>query len=102
MTNQMRAPTAPDIPTSAEAGYPALTFDGLVGLFGPPNMAAALRERIAADIRTIAADPGVQSRLIQTAQTLNPGTPAEFAAAIKDQTGKLAAIAKALEVQPEP
>ena len=73
MTNQMRAPTAPDIPTAAEAGYPALTFDGLVGLFGPPNMAAALRERIAADIRAVAADPGVQSRLIQTAQTLNPG-----------------------------
>jgi tripartite-type tricarboxylate transporter receptor subunit TctC len=102
MTNQARAPTAPDIPTAAEAGYPALTFDGLVGLFGPPNMAAALRERIAADIRAVAADPGVQSRLVQTAQILNPGTPAEFAAAIKDQTGKLAAIAKTLDVKPEP
>jgi tripartite-type tricarboxylate transporter receptor subunit TctC len=102
MTNQARAPTAPGIPTAAEAGYPALTFDGLVGLFGPPNMAAALRERIAADIRAVAADPGVESRLIQTAQILNPGTPAEFAAAIKDQTGKLAAIAKALDVKPEP
>jgi tripartite-type tricarboxylate transporter receptor subunit TctC len=102
MTNQMRAPTAPDIPTAAEAGYPALTFDGLVGLFGPPNMAAALRERIAADIRAVAADPGVESRLVQTAQTLNPGTPAEFAAAIKGQTAKLAAIAKTLDVKPEP
>jgi len=102
MTNQARAPTAPGIPTAAEAGYPALTFDGLVGLFGPPNMAAGLRERIAADIRAVAADPSVEPRLIQTAQILNPGTPAELAAAIKDQTSKLAAIAKALDIKPEP
>jgi tripartite-type tricarboxylate transporter receptor subunit TctC len=101
MTNQARAPTAPEIPTAAQAGYPALTFDGLVGLFGPPAMAAALRERIAADIRAVAADPSVEPRLIQTGQILNPGTPAEFATAIAQQTGKLAAIAKALDVKPE-
>jgi tripartite-type tricarboxylate transporter receptor subunit TctC len=101
MTNQARAPTAPDIPTAAQAGYPALTFDGLVGLFGPPSMAAALRERIAADIRAVAADPGVEARLFQTGQILNPGTPAEFAAAIEQQTSKLDAIAKALDVKPE-
>jgi tripartite-type tricarboxylate transporter receptor subunit TctC len=101
MTNQTRAPTAPDIPTVTQAGYPALEFDGLVGLFGPPNMAGELRERIAADIRAVAADPAVQPRLIQTGQILNPGGPAEFAAAIRDQTGKLTAIAKALDIQPE-
>ncbi len=38
---------------SAEAGYPALTIDGLVGLFGPPTMPMALRERIAADIKEV-------------------------------------------------
>jgi tripartite-type tricarboxylate transporter receptor subunit TctC len=101
MTNQARAPTAPDIPTATQAGYPALAIDGLVGLFGPPHMAAETRERIAADIRAVAADASVEPRLIQTGQILNPGTPAEFAAAIEQQTSKLAAIAKALGVKPE-
>jgi tripartite-type tricarboxylate transporter receptor subunit TctC len=101
MTNQTRAPTAPQIPTATQAGYPELTFDGLVGLFGPPNMAPELRERIAADMRAVAADPAIEPRLIQTGQILNPGGPAEFAAAIADQTGKLAAIAKALDIKPE-
>jgi tripartite-type tricarboxylate transporter receptor subunit TctC len=101
MTNQTRAPTAPEIPTAAQAGYPALTFDGLVGLFGPPNMAGELRERIAADMRAVATDPGIEPRLIQTGQILNPGGPAEFATAIEDQTDKLAAIAKALDIKPE-
>jgi tripartite-type tricarboxylate transporter receptor subunit TctC len=101
MTNGQRAPTAPEIPTAVEAGYPALAFDGLVGLFGPTNMAPALRERIAKDIREVAADPYIEPRLIQTGQILNPGTAAEFAAAIDEQKSKLAAIAKALDIKPE-
>ena len=48
VTNKVRAPTAPDVPTVKEAGYPDLTLDGLVGFFGPPEMSNALRERIAA------------------------------------------------------
>jgi tripartite-type tricarboxylate transporter receptor subunit TctC len=101
MTNRQRAPTAPDIPTAEEAGYPALAFDGLVGLFGPPGMTAALRERIAKDIREVAADPAIEQRLRQTGQTLNPGTGAEFAAAIDEQHSKLVAIAKAIDLKPE-
>ncbi|HEY6256804.1 MAG TPA: tripartite tricarboxylate transporter substrate binding protein [Xanthobacteraceae bacterium] len=101
MTNRQRAPTAPDIPTADEAGYPALTFDGLVGLFGPPGMAPALRERIASDVREVAADPAIRSRLMQTGQILNPGGGAEFAAAIDEQRAKLVAIAKAIDLKPE-
>jgi tripartite-type tricarboxylate transporter receptor subunit TctC len=101
MTNGQRAPTAPEIPTAAEAGYPALAFDGLVGLFGPTTMAPALRDRIANDIREVAADPYIEQRLIQTGQILNPGKAADFAAAIEAQATKLTAIAKALDIKPE-
>jgi tripartite-type tricarboxylate transporter receptor subunit TctC len=101
MTNGQRAPTAPEIPTAAQAGYPALAFDGLVGLFGPPTMAPALRERIAADIREVATDPYIEPRLMQTGQILNPGGGAEFAAAIEEQSSKIIAIAKALDLKPE-
>jgi tripartite-type tricarboxylate transporter receptor subunit TctC len=101
MTNRVRAPTAPAIPTAAEAGYPALTFDGLVGLFGPPGMPAALRERIAADIRAVAAEGGIEPRLAQTGQILNPGGPAEFGAAVEEQTAKLLTIARTLDIKPE-
>jgi Tripartite tricarboxylate transporter family receptor len=45
MTNRTRAPSAPDIPTVTEAGFPALSFDGLVGLFGPPDTGDTARER---------------------------------------------------------
>jgi len=99
VTNSVRAPTEPNVPTAAEAGYPVLAIDGLVGLFGPQGMASELRERIAADVRTVAADPVVGARLTDTGQILNVGGPAEFGAAIEEQRAKIAAIARDLGIK---
>jgi tripartite-type tricarboxylate transporter receptor subunit TctC len=99
VTNTARASAIPDIPTVAEAGYPALTIDGLVGLFGPPTMPKELRERIAADIKAVMdGDPVITDRLIMTAQIPNPGGPDEFAKSIDEQRAVLAKAAKELGI----
>jgi tripartite-type tricarboxylate transporter receptor subunit TctC len=100
MSNRERAKAAPDIPTVVEAGAPALLFDGLVGLYGPPGMPQAVRERIAADIRDIASDPVIVSRMTATGQALTPGTPVEMAASIEEQRKGLVATAQILGVKP--
>jgi len=100
VTNSERTPTAPEIPTVKEAGYPQLAFDGLVGFFGPADMPNTLRERIAGDVRAVAADPVIGERLAATGQILNIGGPSEFAAATDAQRAKIAAIAKELGVKP--
>jgi tripartite-type tricarboxylate transporter receptor subunit TctC len=100
ISNNIRAPDEPNVPTVAEAGFPELAFDGLVGLFGPRDMAEALRERIAADIKAVAADPMIAARLITTGQVVSPGRPAEFAASIDVQRATIAAIAKDLGIRP--
>jgi tripartite-type tricarboxylate transporter receptor subunit TctC len=100
VSNSARAPASPDTPTVAEAGYPALTIDGLVGLFGPPSMPMALRERIAGDIKAVIdADPAVGERLTLTGQFVNPGGPAEFGKSIDEQRETIAAAAKVLGVK---
>jgi tripartite-type tricarboxylate transporter receptor subunit TctC len=99
VTNTARAPTRPDLPTVKEAGYPALTLDGLVGLFGPPSMPNDLRQRIAADVRD-AADATIRERLNQTGQTPNIGGPEEFAKSIERQRATVEAMAKVLGVKP--
>jgi tripartite-type tricarboxylate transporter receptor subunit TctC len=98
VTNSARAPAYPDIPTAAEAGFPALSVDGLVGLFGPSDMPKALRERIAADVKAVATDPVIGERLATTGQVLNIGGPDEFAASIAAQRDQIAAMAKHLGV----
>lgn len=100
ITNQKRAASVPDLPTAAEAGYPSLTLDGLIGLFGPKDLPAGAVERIAADVQAVAATPGIEDKLASTGQQLDPGGTAEFAAAVVAQRQSIAATAKALGIQP--
>ena len=97
VTNTVRAPTLPDLPTVAEAGYPALTVDGLVGLFGPTGMPRELRDRITADIRAVA-DNTVEERLNTTGQLMNIGDGEEFAKSIEAQRAVVAGFAKELGI----
>lgn len=99
VTNSVRAPTYPDIPTVKEAGFPDLHLDGLVGFFGPDGMPLTLRERISADVRAVA-DSTVEERLTLTGQMPNFGGPTEFGAAIDEQRARVAAAAKDLGIVP--
>jgi tripartite-type tricarboxylate transporter receptor subunit TctC len=101
VTNRARAPAAAAIPTVTEAGFPALAFDGLVGLFGPREMPLELRERIADDLRAAISEPAVAARLNATGQVVAPGAPAELAAAIDEQRAQLAASAQVLGIAPK-
>jgi tripartite-type tricarboxylate transporter receptor subunit TctC len=97
VTNTERAPSEPNVPTVEEAGQPALTIDGLVGLFGPIDMPMELRRRIAADIGA-AADNTIKERLSATGQLFNVGGPAEFQKSIDAQRNQVAAFAKELGI----
>jgi tripartite-type tricarboxylate transporter receptor subunit TctC len=99
VTNSVRAPTQPNLPTVAQAGYPALTIDGLVGLFGPTGMPLDLRQRITADIRAVV-DPTIEDRLTVTGQLANIGGPEEFGKSIDEQRAKIADFAKQLGINP--
>jgi tripartite-type tricarboxylate transporter receptor subunit TctC len=100
VSNSVHIPDEPAIPTVKEAGFPTLAFDGLVGLFGPRDMADNVRERIAADVSEVARDPTIGARLISTGQLVSPGRPAEFAASIDEQRAVVARIAKEMGIKP--
>ncbi len=97
MTNTVRTPAYPDTPTVAEAGFPGLTVDGLVGLFGPSDMPLELRQRIADDVRAVA-DQTIADRLGTTGQLMNIGGPQDFAKSIDAQRAQIAEMAKRLGV----
>lgn len=100
LTNPKPAESLPDIPTATQAGFPAFTIDGLTGLFSARGMPLPVRERIAKDIREVLADKAVAERLGATGQVVNPGTPAEFAAAIDEQRATVKRIGEVLQLTP--
>jgi len=63
-------------------------------------MAAELRERITADIRAVASDPEINTRLTATGQVVSPGSASEFAASIEAQRAAVASFARALGTKP--
>ena len=96
-----RQPSLPDIPSAAEAGFPTLEMEGLVGLFANrKTIAAGLIERIGADIVAVSNDKLIEDRLNATAQTPNRGGAKEFQDSIAQQQARVAAIAKALAIKP--
>jgi tripartite-type tricarboxylate transporter receptor subunit TctC len=101
ITNRARVPGL-DVPTVSELGFPQLNFDGLVGLIAARSsgISDAARDRIAADIKAVAADPIVAERLAATAQVNAPGTGADLQASIDEQAAQLAATAKILGMKP--
>jgi len=97
VTGRKRSPSAPDVPTVREAGFPALEMESIGGIFGPRGMPLALREKIAADVRAaVAGNADIASKLAATGQAVDIRGPAEFAAGIKELHDQLAGIAKIL------
>jgi len=92
VSSRQRSPQAPDVPTAAEAGFPDLTFDATVGLYGWRDMPSSLIARIAADVRAIADEAAFREQLVMTGVAPRTATPLEFAAAVEEQRAKIAAI----------
>ena len=64
-------------------------------------MPAAVRDRIAADVKEAVSDPTVSARLTSTGQVVSPGTGADFKKSMDEQSAKLGAIVKQLGIKPQ-
>jgi tripartite-type tricarboxylate transporter receptor subunit TctC len=99
VTSRKRVEIA-NAPTVAEAGFPFLGLDSLIGIYGPRGMTDAAREAIAADVRAVVtADPTIATRLASTGQVVDIRGPAELAAGVKEIRDQLASIAKTLGIK---
>ena len=80
-----RSPLAPDAPTVTEAGLKGMTIDPWAGLFGPAGMPKDVVDRIAREMKVVAARPDVREALDRIAFQLQASTPEELGAFMKSQ-----------------
>jgi tripartite-type tricarboxylate transporter receptor subunit TctC len=84
VTSRRRIAAAPEIPTTAEAGYPGVVVEYWVGMLAPKATPAQLVARINRDIAAIMQAPEVRKVLLnQGAEAAPSNTPAEFDARIR-------------------
>jgi tripartite-type tricarboxylate transporter receptor subunit TctC len=81
-----RAELLPDVPTTAEAGYPKLISTSYYGYLAPRGTPPAIVARLNAEINKILADPAVKEKVKQQGAALTGGSPEDFAKLIADTT----------------
>jgi len=91
----------PDIPTIAESGVRGYEAEQWYGVVGPAGTPAAIVNKLAAEIKTIVANPDVRERFYS--QGIEPvyATPEEFAVYIKASVVKYAKVIKTLGLKVE-
>jgi len=82
VTHAKRSPALPDVPTLAEAGVKNAESGSWIALLAPSGTPAAIVAKLAADVKTVVADPGVREKLIAQGAVPESSTPAQLQALI--------------------
>lgn len=80
-----RSPALPDVPSTTEAGFPALDHKTWFGLWGPAQMAPELVTRINAALKEVLSREDVRQALANSGVDAKTSTPQEFNAFIRAQ-----------------
>ena len=101
VTSARRIGIAPDVPTIAEAGLPGYESVNWFGLLAPAGTPANIIARLHKESVAVLRDPGRAKRLAATGSEAVGNSPQEFAALIRSETVKWAAVAKGAGITPE-
>lgn len=102
ITSPNRTKLFPDVPTTAEAGYPYIAYTFWMGLFVPAGTGAPIVERVYRDTVAIVKRPEFAERYItSTGLDVVASSPAEFADAIRADVAVVGAMVKAADLRPE-
>lgn len=90
-----RLAAIPDVPTTKESGVP-LDIVQYYGLVAPAKTPKAIVAKLNTALNAVLAMPDVKERLVADGGGAMPSTPGEYAANIKENEGKWAALIKKL------
>jgi len=94
LANGQRVEKVPDIPTFAEQGVRNFEAATWFGVLAPASMPAALRDRIAGDIRAVVDQPDLRAKLIDLGGEVVSSDPAAFGAFMQAEHRKWQEIVK--------
>ncbi|HLS85994.1 MAG TPA: tripartite tricarboxylate transporter substrate binding protein [Burkholderiales bacterium] len=100
VTAAKRAAAFPEVPTSAEAGYPKLQVESWMGVLAPAGTPAAIVKRLHDEVQRIVKSAAFQERMKGLKVDPHTSSPDEFARMIRTGLADWRAVAKAAGIQP--
>jgi tripartite-type tricarboxylate transporter receptor subunit TctC len=100
ITAPARQAMAPEVPTTAEAGYPGLVAENWLGLSGPPGLPPAILARLHAETEAALVMPLMRSRLDEHGIATRRMSQPDFAAFVGEEVRVTGAAVRALGLTP--
>ena len=91
----------PDVPTTAEAGYPKLKAPFWLGVVAPTGTPPDIIAKLNNAFRESMAPPETRARLENLGAEIKIGTPAEFGKMLAEELAQWTAVAKAAKIRVE-
>ncbi|MBU4611126.1 tripartite tricarboxylate transporter substrate binding protein [Achromobacter sp. GG226] len=92
-----RLPAVADVPTMAEAGFPALKVAVIGGLFAPRQIPPAAAQRMAAAVDSVLRRPDIQQRLLDMNAKALLMSPTAFAERLAQEAAVWEPIARSID-----
>ncbi len=96
VTSASRAPTLPEVPTTAEASLPNVTSDNWYGLVVPAATPAEIQKRLNTAAVAALKSPAVTEQYAKVGGLASPGTPQEYAAFLEREQAKWSKVVSAI------
>ena len=101
ITSKTRSPLLPDVPTMAEAGFPAVEVLNWQGIVGPKGLPAEIVKILNAAGNKALQDPELRATLQAQGNDIAGGTPEQFAALIKAEAPRWGKVVRDAKIDPE-
>jgi tripartite-type tricarboxylate transporter receptor subunit TctC len=102
VTTSTRASVLADVPTVAEAGpLPGYEVIGIFALYGPAGMPAELVEKLNDAVRKASADADLRNRLGALGLEVQPTSPEQLAARMRQEMQSWTKVAKQAGIEPQ-
>ncbi|MFT8244956.1 Bug family tripartite tricarboxylate transporter substrate binding protein [Roseomonas sp. BN140053] len=102
VSSAQRSALMPDVPTIAEAGFPAATFSVWQGLLAPAATPAPIVERLQREIAAVMAEGPLRQRFAELgAERILANTPAEARRFVDAEMDRWAVVLREAGVQPQ-
>ena len=98
---EKRSPIAPDIPTVAEAGGPAMTLASWYGLLAPAGTSREIIVKLHTEVVKALALPDLRERYAAAGIEPMGSAPDQFAAAIREDYARWAKVVRAANIRAE-
>lgn len=88
----------PDVPTTAEAGFPNIRMTHWLGLFAPSGTPPAILDKLNAAVQAFITSPGEQANMAARNSEPMVGDRAQFGAFVESETNRLGKMARELKM----